>query len=158
MALLLLARPVSSHERVTATCRAGDNATVEIELRNASDKALSVFVLATLWLTPVDGGPRARLDGTLITAVDPTTGSSEGLFETRAGRLTLPSRGSHSVRVDLESLMWSLSPNDVESPRALWQVAAPGEYDLMVRISAIHDRTNTDILETHPVRIRVLRE
>jgi len=159
IALLLLTNPVHGHDRMAVVCHVAESGhVVDIELRNTSDQPLTALIHTTLWLMPAHSPPRFRINGLLITAVDPANGSSQGLFETRARSLTLPFRGVRSVRVDLERLRWSLSPKDVESPRDLWEVATPGEYDLTVQVSVDYDLTDSTHLKAGPVRVRVLQE
>jgi hypothetical protein len=143
---------------VTSVLVDGSDATVEITTRNASEHGVDARVHATLWLTAHPRGEKSSRPPRLLTAVDPTDGSSEGLFETPAADLELPARASRSVEVDLTQLQWSLSPKDVEAPRALWELDAWGEYDLQIVLDSVsRDDLETGLTKSLLIRVRLPR-
>lgn len=133
LAVGLLSAGSDGPRHLAVSCRLveGSPATVEISSQNASDRALEAHVTASLWLTAVPATTDSSRPSVLVTAFDPKTGASEGLFETPP-LVELPVGGSVSIELDLTRLPWSLSPKDVDAPRELWQLDARGEYDVRV--------------------------
>jgi hypothetical protein len=156
LAVGLLAAPGEDPRHLAVTCRVveGSPATVEITSRNASESTLEARVYATLWLTAVPRGTESLRPSSLLTAFDPKTGSSQGPFETPETVMELPVGGSHSVVIDLTRLRWSLSPEDVDAPRELWELNAWGEYDLRVVVwSRLVEPLRFADAESLPVRV-----
>jgi len=85
---------------------------VELEVRNISQQALDAPVLAILTVTPAWDDEPSRQHWSIASSVDPTTGQFDGLYAERPSPpLRLPIRGSTRVRIDLDRLKWSLTPD-----------------------------------------------
>lgn len=133
------------------------HAIVEVGFRNASDGAVDVPMVATLWLTPVVGPGESRPSesSTLSTPFDPAAGTADGVNAVEhPWHLRLPVGGVRAIRVDLAKLKWSLSPRiGVWTPRDLWEVAEYGEYDL--KVTVVVDRGRPESLQSKPLRLRM---
>ena len=110
---------------------------VDVEIRNASERAVDAPVTATVWLTPI-----AAIDGrvvsgqTLYAAFDPTRArGGEGQPLETPSTLRLPIGGSRTLRLDIHKLTWtSTAPLNVWTPRALWLVAEPNQRDFTMYV------------------------
>lgn len=149
--------PWSPRLEVSVHAVHGVRATVDLEIRNVSEEAVDLPIVATLWLKPPTqpDGSEPPASSTLSAAIDPLTG--EGTDGPRGETpLKLPIRGSRRVRVNIEKLGWSLSPPlYVWVPRPLPQVADYPEYDLSLHVEA-HGRP-PEWARSKPVRIRLRR-
>jgi hypothetical protein len=136
---------------------------VELEVRNISQQALDAPVLAILTVTPAWDDEPSRQHWSIASSVDPTTGQFDGLYAERPSPpLRLPIRGSTRVRIDLDSLKWSLTPDlNVWRPRQLWELAEPGDYDVVVFIHLVLSVSERQVVSdsawSAPARVRVVR-
>ena len=129
--------PAPPSRTIVATIRAGaTEGTVEVEVRNVSSAQVDTRGEATLMLRPLDPGQHPLYDGLLWTSVDLNSGKCDGFFAGRPSpRVVFEAGGAREVRVNLMKLKWSLSPNWVWQPREFWELAGPGEYEVVLYLN-----------------------
>lgn len=119
---------------IAATIRAGPaDGTVEVEVRNLSSAQVDTRGEATLMLRSLDPDQNPLYNGLLWTSVDLNAGRFDGFFAGRPSPgVVLEAGASRQVLVNLMKLKWSLSPNWVWQPREFWELAGPGEYEVVL--------------------------
>lgn len=142
-------------------------ATVDIEMRNASEHAIDGLIHITLRLVPVSSIPGETCTRSILSTffdLDTTTSYRPRQPDPPSSRLRLAVGGSRSVQVDLEQLKWSLgAPLDTGTVYELWEVAECAEYRFVVsaHLSAHpSDRAEASPpwaspAESRPLRLRI---